>query len=503
MEGLYTAAGVRELDRIAIEEAGIPGYTLMRRAGAAVHRLVAARLPPGAPLLVLCGLGNNAGDGYVVARLARQAGRPVTVLTPADPQRLRGDARRAFEDAAAAGIVPVRYREGDALPPAGGVVDALLGTGLERPVTGAWRTLVEGVNALPVPRIAVDVPSGLDADRGTVLGIAFRAEATVTFIGRKLGLYTAQAADHTGRVHFDALGVPEAVRRRVTPVAWRMTAQEAAELLAPRPRTLHKGHAGHVLVIGGQPGMSGAARLAGEAAARVGAGLVSLAVHPAQAACAGAGRPELMVHAAADGALPEGLARRATVLAVGPGLGESDWARRLWDRVLSLPQPKVVDADALRLLAEAPRRREDWILTPHPGEAARLLGATAAEVQADRPAAVRALQARYGGVVVLKGPGTLVHDGHRLLLSDTGNPGMASGGMGDVLTGVIAGLLAQGIPPLEAAALGAWVHGAAADRAAQRRGERGLLAQDLMGPLQRLVNPGSVDTHTPASGGCE
>ena len=488
MEPLYTAAQVRELDRIAIEEAGIPGLTLMRRAGAAVFREVRARMPEEGRLLVLCGAGNNAGDGYVVARLAKQAGMQVEVVTPADPGRLKGDARQAFEDARAAGVRPLRF-ESSELPEAAVVVDALLGTGLERPVEGAWRMLIELANALPAARIAVDIPSGLDADRGVVLGVAFRADVTVTFIGRKLGLFTGEAADHVGEVVFDDLGVPEAVHEQVPPTAWRMIREDITTLLPARPRTLHKGQAGHVLVVGGQPGMSGAPRLAGEAAARVGAGLASLAVHPERAATTGIDRPELMVHAV-DGAVALApLAGRADVLAVGPGLGRSDWSRALFEAVLEHPKALVLDADALNLLAGSPRRRDDWILTPHPGEVARLLGCDAATVQADRPAAVRALREKFGGVVVLKGPGTLIHDGHLLLVTDTGNPGMASGGMGDVLTGVIAGLLAQGLPPLEAAAAGAWLHGAAADRAAGQGGERGLLARDLMPHLRALVNP--------------
>ncbi len=488
MQPLYTAAQVRELDRIAIGEEGIPGLTLMRRAGAAVFREVQARMPEGGRLLVLCGAGNNAGDGYVVARLAKQAGMQVDLVTPADPGRLRGDAWQAFEDAQSAGVVPIRFESGE-LPEAVVIVDALLGTGLERPVEGAWRILIELANAQPATRIAVDIPSGLDADRGVVLGAAFRADVTVTFIGRKLGLFTGAAAEYVGRVVFDDLGVPERVGERLRPAAWRMVREDLATLLHPRPRTLHKGQAGHVLVVGGQPGMSGAPRLAGEAAARVGAGLVSLAVHPERAATTGIDRPELMVHAVEGPGALAPLAERATVVALGPGLGRSDWAHALFDAVLEYPKAVVLDADALNLLAGSPRRQDDWILTPHPGEAARLLGCEVAVVQADRPAAVRALQEKYGGVVVLKGPGTLIHDGHLLLVTDTGNPGMASGGMGDVLTGLIAGLLAQGLPPLEAAAGGAWLHGAAADRAAREGGERGLLARDLMLHLRALVNP--------------
>lgn len=267
--------------------------------------------------------------------------------------------------------------------------------------------------------------------------------------------------------------------------AWLRTA-----LPGVRARDAHKGDFGHVLVIGGQPGMSGAARLAGEAALRAGAGLVSVATHPEHASVLNSGRPELMCHAVANAETLKPLLERSTVLAVGPGLGQSEWARGLLVAVWDTDLPMIVDADALNLLAREPMRRDRWILTPHPGEAARLLGCSATEVQADRRTAVRALQARYGGVVVLKGAGTLIADGVQCRVCTAGNPGMASGGMGDVLTGVIAGLCAQGMSLSSAAAAGVLVHALAADAAALRDGERGLLASDLLPELRRWVNAG-------------
>ncbi|MBI5461258.1 MAG: NAD(P)H-hydrate dehydratase [Gammaproteobacteria bacterium] len=263
-----------------------------------------------------------------------------------------------------------------------------------------------------------------------------------------------------------------------------------AVLPGARARDAHKGDFGHVLVIGGQPGMSGAARLAGEAAARVGAGLVSIATHPQHAAVLNNGRPELMCHAVANAETLKPVLERASVLAVGPGLGQSDWARGLLATVWDTDVPMIVDADALNLLAQEPMRRDRWVLTPHPGEAARLLGCSTAEVQADRLAAVRHIQARYGGVAVLKGAGSLIADGSHCRVCSAGNPGMASGGMGDVLTGVIAGLYAQGLSLTESAAAGVLLHALAADSAAQRDGERGLLASDLLPELRRWVNAG-------------
>jgi NAD(P)H-hydrate epimerase len=282
--------------------------------------------------------------------------------------------------------------------------------------------------------------------------------------------------------------VPAAIGDRCTPAARLLDESDVAAALPPRRRTAHKGDHGHVLVIGGGPGMAGAARLAGEAALRSGAGLVTLAVHP-QSLASVATRPELM-HVAANSA--DDLAAvlsRATVVAVGPGLGQGDWARSLFEVALASGKPLVVDADALNLLAASPQHLDRWILTPHPGEAARLLGATSAAVQADRLGAARELQQRYGGTVVLKGAGSIVHAAAGVPgLCDRGNPGMAAGGMGDVLTGVIAGIAAQCGDAACAARAGVFVHAQAGDLAA-RRGERGLLATDVIEQVRACVNP--------------
>lgn len=486
---LYRAAQVRELDRLAIEDYGIPGAVLMERAGTAVYRLLRQRWPGVRDLAVVCGAGNNGGDGYVVARLARLEGLGVRVLQVGDPARLQGDALLMAE----------RYRAADgtladtmALPKETGLIlDALFGTGLERPVTGPWADVVAQINAHPAPVLAIDIPSGLHADTGTILGVAVRAAATLSFIGLKPGLFTGSGPDCCGEVLFDALGVPAALFARALPAARRIDWARQRHLLAPRRRSAHKGEFGHVLVIGGAPGFAGATRLAGEAAARTGAGLVSLATHPAHAATLGLARPELMCHGVQQPGDLYPLLNRATVLAVGPGLGQSDWGQGLYTAAMASGLSAVVDADALNILARAPQHQEHWVLTPHPGEAARLLDITGPELLGDRFAAAQQIQARYGGVVVLKGAGTLVQagGGRSPALCSEGNPGMASGGMGDVLTGIIAGLLAQGFDLEDAATTGVCLHGAAADKAACAGGERGLLASDLFGPLRHLLNP--------------
>jgi NAD(P)H-hydrate epimerase len=461
----------------------------MERAGAAAYAVLSERWPGIARLGVVCGAGNNGGDGYVLARLAHAAGRSVTVFACADRGELRGDARSAAEAAVLAGIVP-RPFDAAALVRHDLIVDALLGTGLARPIEGELAEVVLAINASGVPVLAIDIPSGLNADTGSAPGPAIVADVTVTFIGVKQGLLTGAGPDHCGQLYFDDLAVPEAVYRAVEPSAERLEVSRWSGWLGPRRPAAHKGDFGHVLVIGGDIGYAGAARMAAEAALRVGAGLTSLATRPEHAAFVATTRPELMCHPVADPKALAPLLARADVIAIGPGLGRSPWAIGLLSRALDSGLPLVVDADGLQLLADEPVRREDWVLTPHPGEAARLLGRDTGAVQRDRFEAARALARRYGGVVVLKGRGTLVCDqAGRLSLCDAGNPGMASGGMGDVLTGVIAGLMAQGLAPTEAAGLGVCLHALAGDRAALA-GPRGTLAMDLMPHLRALVNPG-------------
>ena len=494
-EDLYAAADVRAIDQAAIHEFGMPGIDLMERAGAAAFAALRQRWPEARTLSAVCGGGNNGGDGYVVARLAHERGFDVRVFPLSPPASLKGDARLAWErfrDASGAALdfIPEDFEATEIL------VDALFGTGLDREVTGAAAEVIRAVNRYrdrgrtnrPNRRavVALDIASGLHADSGACLGAAIRADLTVTFVALKRGLFTGDGPEQSGEVILDDLGIPPRARKAAKPSARLWTAPEP--VLTRRTRSAHKGLFGHVLVVGGDHGYSGAARLAGEAAARVGAGLVSVATRPEHAALLNLTRPELMCRGVEHPFDLEPLLEQASVVAIGPGLGRSDWARAFWAQVTDTDLPLVVDADALSLLAETPLRRGDWVLTPHPGEAARLLGVTNAAIQRDRFAAAQALQSRYGGVAVLKGAGTLVQtEGDRPTICTAGNPGMASGGMGDVLTGVIAGLIAQKLQLPDAARLGVWLHAVAGDRAA-RDGERGLLASDLMPHLRALAN---------------
>lgn len=485
---IYSVATVREIDRTAIEDEGIPGYTLMTRAGAASVRAARERFPDAMRWQVVCGAGNNAGDGYVVARLAAQEGFVVSVIALVDPESLSGDAATAYGDFAAEGGVVMAW-EGELDAEAGLLVDALLGSGLERDVSGEFAKAVAAINAHPARVMALDIPTGVHGDTGQVMGTAVAADLTVTFVGLKAGLFAGDGAELSGAVAFDGLEVPEHCRPHGDALCRRISSRVLRRCLKRRPRSAHKGDFGHVLIIGGGEGMPGAVRLAGEAALRGGAGLVSIATHPSHATVITGSRPELMSHAIENADALAPLLERATAIAFGPGLGSSDWARQLYDVVTALELPSVWDADALNLLAEAASESDRRIITPHPGEAARLLGESTATVQGDRRAAVRALKDKYGGVAVLKGANTLVTSKKVVpWLCTAGNPGMASPGMGDALTGIIAALLAQGLGKEASAVVGVEAHARAGDRAA-RAGERGTIATDLVAELRHVMNP--------------
>lgn len=481
-KALYTAAQIRQAEQIAIAEYGIAGLHLMRRAGQAAFDELTARWPAARRIAVCCGGGNNGGDGYVVATLALRAGIEVKLMAVGDVAGLQNDALTCCRDFVASGGKVEDY-DGD-FEACDVIVDALLGTGLNRQVGEVYARVIDVINASGRPVLAVDLPSGLHADSGCAMGTAVKADATVTFIGLKSGLFTGAAAEHAGHIVCSTLDVPEAVCASLAPAAHLLSQRR----LPRRSRIAHKGHFGHVLLIGGNLGFSGAIRLAGEAALRSGAGLVSIATRAQHSGWLNIGRPELMCHGIETSAELQPLLHKSTVVVIGPGLGQDDWARALLNTVLESEKNCVVDADALNLLAQCPHYRGNWLLTPHPGEAARLLGCANSEIASNRYAAVGELQRRFGGVCVLKGSGSLVADGNGLAVCPVGNPGMASGGMGDVLAGVCGALLAQGLFISDAAKLAVYVHAAAADEAASRHGERGLLAADLLSPIRQLLN---------------
>lgn len=484
---LYSATQIRELDRAAME-GGLAGHDLMQRAGHAAWLAMQRSRPNAKRIDIICGAGNNGGDGYEIARLANGIGRDVRVWQ-VGPVPASGDAdtARSLWLKAGGAVQPLRA---DSLSGAEVVIDALLGIGLKRDLADDLADAVMLINEARDQGawvLAIDVPSGLDAGTGRICGTAVRANKTITFIGNKVGLYTGDGVDCAGEIVLDTLNLPGQNQDALTPVASLQDESDLIAWLPQRARNSHKGTHGHVLVIGGDSGMSGAALMAGQAALRSGSGIVTLATRGSHALVLTPAQPELMCRRAesVDELMP--LINKASVIAIGPGLGLEGWGRALFARALVSNIPLVVDADALNLLAETSFKRESWVLTPHPGEAARMLGVTTDEIQNDRPAAVTALQARYGGTVVLKGAGTLIC-GSKLSLCPYGNPGMAVGGMGDVLTGVIAACVAQGQSLEQAANTGVLAHALAGDRAASK-GMRGLLPSDLLAELRSVVNP--------------
>jgi hydroxyethylthiazole kinase-like uncharacterized protein yjeF len=495
---LYTAAQVRELDRIAIEEFSVPGITLMESAGDAAYQLMRSKWPAAKNILVLCGAGNNGGDGYILARLAQADGLAVKLQLLGDHTKLAGDALLAAERCTTGGLKPEIFSKAD-LGEYDVIVDALLGTGLDREVSGQWQEVINAINHCNSPVLSIDIPSGLNADTGRIMGCAVNADATISFIGLKQGLFIGQGVEYAGDVYFNDLDVPDVLHKTGTKVN-SMTEQIALDdlqsFLTPRSKASYKGSYGHVLVVGGDNGFAGAARLCAEAAARTGAGLTSLATHANHAGYITMAVPEVMTHATENPGDLMPLLEKANVVAIGPGLGQANWGMSLFSKVLESELPLVVDADALNLLAQDPVYSERWILTPHPGEAARLLNCDSKTIQSDRITAAKEIQKKFGGITVLKGSGTVIvddgkDDGQKVSICSAGNPGMASGGMGDVLTGVIAGLMAQrtslGLTSGDAARMGVCLHASAGDNAAAD-GERGMLASDLMPWIRKLLN---------------
>jgi hydroxyethylthiazole kinase-like uncharacterized protein yjeF len=485
---LYSVESVKSIDSAAINDAGISGYTLMTRAAEAALREARNGFPDAMRWQIVCGAGNNAGDGYVLARLAAHDGVAVSVLAMVSPEQLKGDAAIAYGDFAAEGGQSLEW-QGELDGEADLLVDALLGSGLDRAVEGQFADVVQAINAHPGAVLALDIPGGLHGDSGNVLGVAIKADMTVTFVGLKAGLYLGDAPNHVGELRFADLGIPEQCRAHKRAQMRRIDDALLKKHLVPRNKRSHKGDFGHLLVIGGGPGMPGAISLCGEAALRCGAGRVSVATHPDHHASIAGARPELMCNAVSSGSDLDKLLQQATTLVLGPGLGLGAWSNELFDAAIQAELPMVIDADALTLLGESDTRQGNWILTPHPGEAGRLLKSTASVVQRNRTAALQDLHQQYGGTVVLKGAGSLVSSATGpAWLSCSGNPGMAAPGMGDVLAGVIGSLLAQGLPAEIATAVGVEVHARAGDMAAAD-GERGLMASDLMLCLRKVVNP--------------
>ncbi|MFP2788850.1 bifunctional ADP-dependent NAD(P)H-hydrate dehydratase/NAD(P)H-hydrate epimerase [Enterobacter ludwigii] len=487
---IWHADDLRHAEKEAADSLGITLYELMQRAGEAAFNVARTAYPESSHWLILCGHGNNGGDGYVVARLAVAAGIHVTLLALESDKPLPEEASAAREAWLNAGGVihatdVVWPEEIDV------IIDGLLGTGLRSAPRDPVATLIARANAHSAPVVALDIPSGLMAQTGTTPGAVIQAAHTVAFIALKPGLLTGKARDVTGTLHHNALGLESWLAGQETHVS-RVDASLLAQWLPPRRPTSHKGDHGRLVIIGGDHGTAGAIRMTGEAALRCGAGLVRVLTRIENSAPIITARPELMVHELTPQSLEESL-EWADVVVIGPGLGQQAWGKQALQKVENFRKPMLWDADALNLLAINPDKRHNRILTPHPGEAARLLNCSVAEIESDRLLSVRRLVKRYGGVAVLKGAGTVVASDEALGIVDAGNAGMASGGMGDVLSGIIGALLGQKLPLYDAACAGCVAHGVAADKLAARYGTRGMLATDLFCTLRRVVNPDVID----------
>ncbi len=502
---IVSAAQMKELDRRTIAEAKVPGATLMERAGSGVVTAMerAAGSLSGKTVAILCGKGNNGGDGFVVARLLRKRRARIRVLLLAHPGDLSGDAKtmhRKFLSVAGAKSVlaaPAPDAIRDALVQSDMIVDALLGTGLSATVSAPYRAAIEAINEASVPVVAVDLPSGIHADTGAVMGAAVRADMTVTFGLPKLGLYTGAGLDHAGRIEVVDIGIPRTFVETIASRVSLITMETVRRLIPDRRVSSHKGTYGHAGIVAGSVGKTGAAAMAARAALRVGAGLVTVAT-PASVndtleakllEAMTVPMPETKARTLARAGLEEILSfvNARTAVAIGPGLTTHPETVELIHALLPrLEKPSVLDADALNALAGRTSLVEQCkvppILTPHPGEMARLVeGASARAINDDRIGTAVAFAQARRVMLVLKGARTVVaHPDGRTAVCSTGNPGMATAGTGDVLTGMIVGLLAQGLSPWDAACAGTYLHGLAGDLAAAERGLAGMTAGDVI-----------------------
>jgi NAD(P)H-hydrate epimerase len=500
---LYSAQQVQALDARALQQMNAQGYELMEQAGEAAFMALLSEWPSVRQLLVLSGKGNNGGDGFVVARLAKQHEIDVQLVLSCDQQELTGTAEKAAQDTFAEGIEVIGFNDIQWPEPEDGcvIIDALLGTGLKQDIQGDLLGLIEQVNYSGLPVLSIDVPSGINSTTGALQGAAIHANTTISMIAYKQGLFTGAGPVFSGQVRLAPLSVDKTLVKAEQPSSHLVNWQHAQKkpLFSARKLDAHKGQFGHVMIIGGDLGFGGAISLATAAALKSGAGLVSVATRSEHASAILSRYPEAMVHSVSSGQDLQPLLARADVIVIGPGLGQSYWAEQLLQQVMALTTPVLLDADALNILAKG-RIKHNLadrvsVITPHPGEAARLLESDAPQLQKDRFKAAKQLAKRYESSVVLKGLGSLICTHEQISICSDGNPGMASGGMGDVLSGMTGSLLAQQLAKsysLDDAGLhdlvssSVCLHSAAADEAA-KGGQAGLLASDVVNSLKQLL----------------
>jgi hydroxyethylthiazole kinase-like uncharacterized protein yjeF len=510
---LVKASEMKEMDRIAIEEIGIPGSVLMESAARGASRVFLAHFapPPNCRVLVLCGRGNNGGDGYVMARYLSGAGLKVTVLVVAELRHVAGDALLNLQILRRMGIevqeVPTEgewKKKRRLLKESEFIIDGLLGTGLNSPVKGFYARVIEDVNRASKPVTAIDIPSGLNADSGQVMGAALQADLTVTFGFPKIGQLIYPGAGLVGRLVRIDIGIPDRVSERLPDRYRVLEARDFHDLFASERPDIHKGNRGHLLVLAGSIGKTGAATLTSLGALRAGAGLVTLGIPKSlnpiledkltEAMTAPLPEtPECTLALEAEKEILK-LMEGKTAVAIGPGLSTHQETSSLVRRIVTqCPLPMVIDADGLNALSShldvLAKCRDRAVLTPHPGEMARLISIRNSEVQADRIGTAEAFARKHGCCLVLKGARTVIAEPEgKVHLNPTGNPALSSGGSGDVLTGLIGGFLAKGWPPAKAAAAGVYLHGLAADRLSEDMGQSGVLAGELLGAIPGLAS---------------
>ncbi len=497
-EALYVTADIKAMERQHVKGNGISMYDLMELAGEEAWKFATKHWADAKNITVLCGKGNNAGDGFVFARLAHVDGFNVQVLLSEENAHYKGDAKIAHQSMLEQGVTVDEFHSSK-LSGSDLIVDALLGTGLSGELRGNFKSIIQSVNEycdqIATPLLSLDIPSGLNADTGACADVAIVAVRTLTFIRIKAGMVTGKARAYCGEIELANLSVDESIAEQYLPTAWIDDADVLIEQLPKRSNVSHKGDHGHLLLIGGDFGFGGAILMSAMAAARSGVGLITILTRDAHVAPILTQCPEAMIRSVSgkDDPLLAQILSKVDAVVIGPGLGQEEWGIGLLEVICATNLPLLVDADALNILAKnngdtQAIQSNNWVMTPHPGEAARLLDVSIAEIEQNRYAAIQQLQDNYSGVIVLKGAGTLIAGvQQRKTVCIEGNAGMASAGMGDILSGICGSLLAQGLTASVAARTAVALHSRAGDLAAMN-GQKGLMATDLIDPLRMLVN---------------
>jgi NAD(P)H-hydrate epimerase len=495
---LFRAKTIREIDMLATQGSEISAFELMSRAGESAFSELLDAFGIPSLLHVFCGSGNNGGDGYIVASLAAAKSIPVHLYEFGNTKSMSKEAIKARRLCLEAKINCQEFQTSFQLSE-GVIVDGLIGIGYEGKMRKDFVDAIECINSSLLPVLSIDLPSGLISDTGAISEIAVRADLTVTFVGAKQGLFTGRGPALCGDIIYDSLEIPEDVFKQKSSASELMCLEDLMDFMPEMEADLHKNKRGHCMVIGGDYGAGGASLLAAQACLKVGAGLSSHATRPEHISASLMRQPEVMACGVVSGQELEPLLVKPSVLVVGPGLGRSSWSEQILQKALSANLPMVVDADGLNIISEG-RVASDfsgrtWVMTPHPGEAARLLGTTIDEIESDRFSAVSRLQEKYNAIIVLKGAGTIVSAPHGQpnKVCQYGNPAMATAGMGDILSGIIGGLIAQGLDIQTATELGVCMHSFAADMAVDADGSKGLVAGDLFTYLRDLLNLQNYD----------